>query len=107
MKPVIEGIAIRMGTLIQDICANVDFEVFSLPGGSLIAVLLSLHAIAMGFIRRAATQIRAARTRTEACSGSSSRLLPKGACVYCGCFCSGRPSASIANGRQFANGASG
>ena len=38
----------RIGAVIQNVCANVDFEVLSLPGGSLIAVLLWLYATAMG-----------------------------------------------------------
>jgi hypothetical protein len=46
----------RTGVLIQNVCASVDFEVVSLPGGSLIAVLLWLYAFAMSSIRRAATQ---------------------------------------------------
>jgi len=38
--------AVRIGAAIQNVCANVDFEVLSLPGGSLIAVLLLLYATA-------------------------------------------------------------
>jgi hypothetical protein len=45
MKRIIELGAVRMGAAIQYVCANVDFEVLSLPGGSLIALLLWLHAI--------------------------------------------------------------
>jgi hypothetical protein len=47
MKQFIEVTAMRIGVVIQNVCANVDFEVMSLPGGSLIAVLLCLYAIAM------------------------------------------------------------
>ena len=54
MKQFIELASARIGTVIQYVCANVDFDVVSLPGGSLIAVLLWLSAIAMGSIRRAA-----------------------------------------------------
>ena len=50
MKQIIELGAARIGAVIQDVSANVDFEVASLPGGSLIAVLLWLYAIAMGSI---------------------------------------------------------
>lgn len=46
MKRLIQSGAARIGVLIQDICANVDFEMVSLPGGSLIATLFSLYAIA-------------------------------------------------------------
>jgi hypothetical protein len=50
MKRIIELGSARIGAVIQYVCANVDFEVVSLPGGSLIAVLLWLYAIAMGSI---------------------------------------------------------
>jgi hypothetical protein len=48
MKQFIELGVVRMGAAIQSVCANVDFEVLSLPGGSLIALLLWLYATAMG-----------------------------------------------------------
>jgi hypothetical protein len=60
MMQFIEVTAARVGAAIQNVCANVDFEVMSLPSGSLIAVLLWLYAIAISSIRRAATEIRAA-----------------------------------------------
>jgi hypothetical protein len=44
MKQLIELGAARIGAAIQDIIVNVDFEVFALPGGSLIAALLWLYA---------------------------------------------------------------
>jgi len=47
MKQSIEVTAVRVGAAIQYVCANVDFEVVSLPGGSLIAVLLWLYTIAI------------------------------------------------------------
>ena len=53
MKQLIEVTTLRIGTVMQAICTNVDFEVVSLPGGSLIAILLSLYSIAMSFSRRA------------------------------------------------------
>ena len=40
--------AVRIGAVIQNVYANVDFEVLSLPGGSLIAVFHWLYATAMG-----------------------------------------------------------
>jgi hypothetical protein len=52
MKQFIELTAAQIGAVIQNVCANVDFEIVSLPGGSLIAVLLWLYAIAMGFAAR-------------------------------------------------------
>jgi hypothetical protein len=61
MKQVIELGAVWIGAAIQNFCATVDFEVLSLPGGSLIAVLLWLHATAIaGWIiptRQACPQI--------------------------------------------------
>jgi hypothetical protein len=48
MKQLIELGAARIGAAIQSVCANVDFDVLSLPGGSLIAVLLWLYASAAG-----------------------------------------------------------
>jgi hypothetical protein len=50
MKQFFELGSARIGAVIQYVCANVDFEVVSLPGGSLIAVLLWLYAIAMSAI---------------------------------------------------------
>jgi hypothetical protein len=35
----------RVGAVIRNVCADVDFEVVSLPGGSLIALLLGLYAL--------------------------------------------------------------
>ena len=54
LKQFIESGALRIGAAIQNVGATVDFEVLSLPGGSLIAILLWLHASAVGSIRRAA-----------------------------------------------------
>jgi hypothetical protein len=52
MKQLIELGAVRIGAAIQSICTNVDFDVLSLPGGSLIAVFLWLYAGAAGSLRR-------------------------------------------------------
>jgi hypothetical protein len=68
MKQFIEFGAVWIGAALQDVCANVDFEVLSLPGGSLIAVLLWLYATAMGPIRRAATKVHAAGSTIDGCS---------------------------------------
>jgi hypothetical protein len=62
MKQLIELGAVRIGAAIQNVCANVDFDVLSLPGGSLIAVLLWFYASAAGSIRRATTRVRAPGT---------------------------------------------
>jgi hypothetical protein len=59
MKQLIELGAVRIGAAIQNICTNVDFDVLSLPGGSLIAVVLWLYASASGSRRRASTEVRA------------------------------------------------
>jgi hypothetical protein len=48
MKQFIDVTAARISALIQYACASVDLEVVSLPGGSLIAVLLCLYAVALG-----------------------------------------------------------
>jgi hypothetical protein len=66
MKQVIEVTALRVGALLKDICAQVDFEVVSLPGGSLIAIFFSLYAIAMGSIRRHLRQGLATFSQTTA-----------------------------------------
>ena len=60
MKQLIELGAVRIG----DVCANVDFDVLSLPGGGLIAVLLWLYASAAGSVRRANTSGHTCRTTT-------------------------------------------
>jgi anti-sigma factor RsiW len=65
MKQFIELGAVRFGAAIQNVCSNVDFEVLSLPGGSLITVLLWFYATAIGSIRRAATQVHAPRTTID------------------------------------------
>jgi hypothetical protein len=92
MKKFIELAAVRIGAAIQIVGAKVDFEVLSLPGGSLIAVLLWLYASIMGSIRHAAIQVRASRTTTGARCGVSDRSFaaerltpPIGTCVGCRC----------------------
>jgi hypothetical protein len=62
MKQLIDLGAMRIGAAMQSVCANVDFDVLSLPGGSLIAVLLWLYVGAAGFVRRVSTPGRAAGT---------------------------------------------
>jgi hypothetical protein len=55
MKRIIELGAVRMSAVIQTVCATVDFEVLSLPGGSLIALLLWFYAMGargLGFFGR-------------------------------------------------------
>jgi hypothetical protein len=84
-KQLIELGAVRIGAAIHNVSANVDFEVLSLPGGSLIAVLLWIFA-SVGSLRRAATQVRGSRTTIDAGSIAAERL-PRhvGACVGCEC----------------------
>jgi hypothetical protein len=70
MKQLIELGAVRIGAAIQNVCANVDFDVLSLPGGSFIAVVLLLYASAAGSMRRAITRVRTPGTTlcgTRAC----------------------------------------
>lgn len=86
MKRFVELGAVRIGAVIQNICADVNLEVVSLPGGSLIAVLLWLYAVAMRSTRHTTMQIRASRTGPKARSVASERLRPNGACVGCACF---------------------
>ena len=52
--------AVRISAAIQRVGASVDFEVLSLPGGSLIALLFWLCA-SVGPLRRAAANGAAAR----------------------------------------------
>jgi hypothetical protein len=47
MNELIESGTVRFCAAMQKACANVDFEVLSLPGGSLIAFLLWLYATAV------------------------------------------------------------
>jgi hypothetical protein len=56
MKQLIESGAARIAAGIQCVGANFDFEVLSLPGGSLIAALLWLYASTMGTPRRTGPQ---------------------------------------------------
>jgi hypothetical protein len=52
MRQLIESGAVRIGAAIQNVYANVDFDVLSLPGGSLIAVFLWLYARAASSMMR-------------------------------------------------------
>ena len=74
MKQLIELGAVRIVAAIQNICTNVDFDVLSLPGGSLIAVVLWLYASASVSRRRASTEVRA--PRTTLCGGRACRVSP-------------------------------
>lgn len=51
MKQFIEFGAGWIGAVIHNIVVKTDFEVLSLPGGSLIAILLWIYASAMGRAR--------------------------------------------------------
>jgi hypothetical protein len=57
MRWLLELGAVRICTAIQRVCVTLDFEILSLPGGSLIAVLLWLYTGVMGCMRRASTAI--------------------------------------------------
>jgi hypothetical protein len=65
MKWFVELGAVRIVAAMQSVCANVDVDVLSLPGGSLIAVLVWLYASAAGLIRR--TSARAYASRAAVC----------------------------------------
>jgi hypothetical protein len=84
-KLLIELGAARIGAAIHNVGATIDFEVLSLPGGSLIAVLLWVCA-SVGSIRRTATQLRGSRTTIDGGSIAAERLPPSvNACVGCEC----------------------
>jgi hypothetical protein len=86
MKQFIELPAAWISAIIQDVCVNVDFEVVSLPGGSLIAILFSLYAIALSSIRRAGAQNPASISTAESGRCSFKRLPPNGGCVGSACL---------------------
>jgi hypothetical protein len=50
MKRLLESIAVQICTAVQKVCVTLDVEVLSLPGGSLIAVLLWLYTGAADYI---------------------------------------------------------
>jgi hypothetical protein len=58
MKQLIESGAARIAAGIQRVGENFDFEVLSLPGGSVIAALLWLYASTMGTPKRTGPQYR-------------------------------------------------
>ena len=58
MKQLIESGALRIAAAIQRVGANFDFEVLSLPGGGVIAALLSLYASTKGTPKRTGPQFR-------------------------------------------------
>jgi hypothetical protein len=58
MKQLIESGAARIAAEIQRVGANFDFEVLSLPGGSVIAALLWLYASTIGTPKRTRPQYR-------------------------------------------------
>jgi hypothetical protein len=50
MKRLLESIAVQICTAIQRVCLTFDVEILSLPGGSLIAVLLWLYTGAADYL---------------------------------------------------------
>jgi hypothetical protein len=69
VKWLIEFGAARIVAAVQSVCANVDFDVLSLPGGSLIAVFLWLYTGAAGSIRRTGKPIHISLARLSAACG--------------------------------------
>jgi len=76
MKQLIESGAAWIAAGIQSVGANFDFEVLSLPGGSVIAALLWLYSSTMGTPKRTGPQdrvvdevstIRANKVLSDAC----------------------------------------
>jgi hypothetical protein len=74
MKQLIELGAVRIGAAIQNVYANVDFDVLSLPGGSLIAAVLWFYASAASSMRCATTRVRA--TGTTLCGARACCVSP-------------------------------
>jgi hypothetical protein len=72
----------RIGAAIQNVCANVDFDVLSLPGGSLIAVLLWLYASAAASTGRASRPARG--STTAAACGLAGSVCDEGSLVAAG-----------------------
>jgi hypothetical protein len=50
MKRLLDSIGVQICPAVQKVCANLDVEILSLPGGSLIAVLLWLYTGAADYI---------------------------------------------------------
>jgi len=61
MRRFLESGAAQIGVRIQSIGVNFDPEVLSLPGGTVIAVILWLYASTMLALERCAPRFRAAR----------------------------------------------
>lgn len=57
MKQLLEVGAVLICTAIQKVCVNLEVEILSLPGGSVIAVLLWLGAGAAAHMRRLTSPI--------------------------------------------------
>lgn len=86
MKQLIESGAARIAAGIQSAGASFDFEVLSLPGGSVIAVLLWLYASAMASVRRAVPRSQPVDEANAASSAAGKECLPLIArCVGCRC----------------------
>lgn len=88
MKNLLVSGAARFGAAIQHIGASLDYEVLSLPGGSLIAVALWLYASATGLVRHTAPRKRSAaeRASSDAVISASQSAAPQ-ACACGGCRC--------------------
>jgi hypothetical protein len=86
MKQLIESGAARIAAGIQSVGASFDFEVLSLPGGSLIAILLWLYASARGTVKRTAPKPRALEQAIVASNTACKEPVPRvPACVGCQC----------------------
>jgi hypothetical protein len=85
MKQLIQSGAARIAAGIHSVGANFDFEVLSLPGGSVIAVLLWLYASAMATVKRAMPQSQAIEWANATSSTACKRSPSVTACVGCRC----------------------
>jgi hypothetical protein len=89
MKQLIESGAARIAAGMQNVGANFDFELLSLPGGSLMAVVLWLYASTMATVTRRGIRNRELSTiRLPAAVRSDKRVdcsPPVAECVGCAC----------------------
>jgi len=74
MRKFLESGAAQIGVRIQSIGVNFDPEVLSLPGGTVIAVILWLYASTMLALERCAPRFRAV-DKERACLGCPGRPL--------------------------------
>ena len=89
MRQLIESGAARIAAGMQNVGANFDFELLSLPGGSLMAVVLWLYTNTVATVARRGTRNRElSTTRSPAAVRGDKRVdcsSPMAECVGCAC----------------------